>query len=103
MHIEFYSWSTQFGEFSGIFCCYINCYDWFIYILWRVLFDLHCLGAQLSPGIPIALRVIYAEDFVRGPFHLGRFSFPVAITAVVWIAFISIIFILPQVNVSIGG
>jgi hypothetical protein len=25
-------------------------------------------------GIPIALRVIYADRFVRGPFHLGKFS-----------------------------
>jgi len=56
------------------------------------------IGLYISYGIPIALRVIYAEDFVRGPFHLGIFSFPVAITAVTWIAFISIIFILPQVN-----
>jgi hypothetical protein len=27
-------------------------------------------------GIPIALRVIYADRFTRGPFHLGRFSYP---------------------------
>jgi hypothetical protein len=50
-------------------------------------------------AIPIALRVIYRDKFVRGPFHLGAFSYPVALTAVVWIAFISIAFILPQVNV----
>jgi len=56
------------------------------------------IGLYISYGIPIALRVIYAKDFVRGPFHLGRFSFPVAITAVAWIVFISIVFILPQVN-----
>lgn len=51
-------------------------------------------------GIPIALRVIYRDQFVRGPFHLGAFSYPVAIVAVLWIIFISIIFILPQINVS---
>jgi hypothetical protein len=42
--------------------------------------------------------VIYADRFVRGPFHLGKFSFPIAITAVLWIAFISIVFCLPQLN-----
>ncbi|KAF6749163.1 amino acid transporter [Ephemerocybe angulata] len=47
---------------------------------------------------PIALRVVYRDAFVRGPFHLGRFSYPVAISAVLWIAFISIAFVLPQVN-----
>lgn len=57
------------------------------------------LRFKVHPGIPIALRVIYHKKFVRGPFHLGLFSFPVAIAAVAWIAFISIAFILPQINV----
>ena len=35
---------------------------------------------------------------MRGPFHLGAFSYPVAITAVTWILFIAIAFILPQEN-----
>ncbi len=50
-------------------------------------------------GIPIALRVIYRRDFKKGPFHLGAFSLPVSTAAVLWIVFISIAFILPQVNV----
>ncbi len=54
-------------------------------------------------AIPIALRVLNRDQFVRGPFHLGAFSYPVAVTAVVWIMFIAIAFILPQVNVSIGS
>jgi hypothetical protein len=52
-----------------------------------------------TTGIPVALRVIHYKSFVRGPFHLGTFSFPVAIGCVMWIMFISIVFILPQVNV----
>ncbi|THH14288.1 hypothetical protein EW146_g6021 [Bondarzewia mesenterica] len=56
------------------------------------------IGLYISYAIPIALRVIYSDQFVRGPFHLGSFSFPVAITAVTWIAFISIVFILPELN-----
>ncbi|KAF9449207.1 hypothetical protein P691DRAFT_759225 [Macrolepiota fuliginosa MF-IS2] len=56
------------------------------------------IGLYISYGIPIALRVIYRDRFVRGPFHLGRFSYPIAVGAVLWIAFISIVFILPQVN-----
>ena len=39
------------------------------------------------------------KHFVRGPFHLGAFSFPVAIIAVVWIMFIAIVFVLPTINV----
>ncbi|KZT01961.1 amino acid transporter [Laetiporus sulphureus 93-53] len=56
------------------------------------------IGLYISYGIPIALRVIYASRFVRGPFHLGRFSFPVAIASVLWICFITIAFILPEEN-----
>ncbi len=46
----------------------------------------------------MALRVIYANKFVRGPFHLGLFSYPVAGIPVIWFAFISIAFILPSEN-----
>ncbi|RPD53901.1 APC amino acid permease [Lentinus tigrinus ALCF2SS1-7] len=56
------------------------------------------IGLYISYGIPIALRVVYRKQFKRGPFHLGPFSYPVAITACLWILFISIVFILPQAN-----
>ncbi|KAN0119003.1 APC amino acid permease [Russula decolorans] len=56
------------------------------------------IGLYISYGIPTALRVIYADRFIRGPFHLGRFSYPIAIAAVLWIAFISIVFCLPELN-----
>ncbi|KAJ7050965.1 APC amino acid permease [Mycena amicta] len=56
------------------------------------------IGLYISYGIPIALRVVYRDRFVLGPFHLGRFSYPIAVTAVLWILFISIAFILPQIN-----
>jgi amino acid transporter len=56
------------------------------------------IGLYISYGIPILLRVIYRDQFVRGPFHLGNFSYPVALAAVMWIVFISIAFILPSLN-----
>ncbi|KAF8261983.1 APC amino acid permease [Lactarius quietus] len=56
------------------------------------------IGLYISYGIPIALRVLYADRFVRGPFHLGRFSLPIASAAVLWIAFIAVVFCLPQLN-----
>lgn len=59
---------------------------------------LYHLLISCPQGIPIALRVIHSKHFVRGPFHLGVMSFPVSITAVIWIAFISIVFILPELN-----
>ncbi|KAF5368040.1 hypothetical protein D9758_004481 [Tetrapyrgos nigripes] len=56
------------------------------------------IGLYISYGIPIALRVVYRKEFVRGPFHLGKFSYPVSVLAVLWIMFISIAFVLPQKN-----
>ncbi|EIW52633.1 amino acid transporter [Trametes versicolor FP-101664 SS1] len=56
------------------------------------------IGLYISYAIPIGLRVVYRKRFVRGPFHLGAFSYPVAIISCLWIAFISIAFILPQAN-----
>ncbi|KAK7682057.1 hypothetical protein QCA50_015021 [Cerrena zonata] len=56
------------------------------------------IGLYISYAIPILLRVVNRSSFVRGPFHLGPFSYPVAVLACLWIAFISIAFILPQVN-----
>ncbi|KAI0268565.1 APC amino acid permease [Russula aff. rugulosa BPL654] len=55
-----------------------------------------CANHLITHRIPIALRVIYADRFIRGPFHLGRFSYPISIAAVLWIAFISIVFCLPE-------
>ncbi|KAI9453376.1 APC amino acid permease [Russula earlei] len=56
------------------------------------------IGLYISFGVPIALRVIYADRFVRGPFHLGRYSYPIAIVALLWTAFITIVFCLPELN-----
>ncbi|KAF7986843.1 hypothetical protein HWV62_12554 [Athelia sp. TMB] len=56
------------------------------------------IGLYISYGIPIALRVIYRKDFVRGPFHLGKLSYPIAFMSVAWIGFISIAFMLPTIN-----
>ncbi|KAF5319621.1 hypothetical protein D9619_008813 [Psilocybe cf. subviscida] len=56
------------------------------------------IGLYISYVIPIALRVVYRDQFVHGPFQLSAFSLPIATAAVLWIIFISVIFILPQVN-----
>lgn len=58
------------------------------------------ISVQTDPivGMPILLRVIYRDRFVRGPFHLGAFSYPVALIGVVWICFITIALILPEEN-----
>ncbi len=54
------------------------------------------IGLYIAYGIPILLRLIAGDRFQRGPWHLRQWSKPVGIIAVVWIAFIAVLFCLPQ-------
>jgi amino acid permease (GABA permease) len=54
------------------------------------------IGLYIAYGIPIFLRLMAGDRFQRGPWHLGRWSRPVGIIAVIWIVFIAILFVLPQ-------
>jgi amino acid transporter len=61
------------------------------------------IGLYIAYAIPILLRLINDENFVPGPWHLGRWSKPIGWIAVVWVAFISILFVLPQVYPVTGS
>jgi amino acid permease (GABA permease) len=54
------------------------------------------IGLYIAYGLPILLRLLAGEKFQRGPWHLGRWSYVVGWIAVIWIAFIAILFVLPQ-------
>src|SRR5262245_1253492 len=45
--------------------------------------------------MPIFLRLRQGDSFQRGPWNLGRWSYVVGWIAVIWVAIISILFILP--------
>jgi amino acid transporter len=55
------------------------------------------IGLYIAYGIPILLRLRVGDRFQRGPWHLGRWSRPIGMIAVVWIGIISILFVLPTV------
>ncbi|GLZ78471.1 amino acid transporter [Actinorhabdospora filicis] len=54
------------------------------------------IGLYIAYVLPTILRLRQGDRFVRGPWHLGRWSRPVGVVAVVWVAFISVLFMLPQ-------
>ena len=54
------------------------------------------IGLYIAYGIPILLRLLAGEKFQRGPWHLKGWSYLVGWIAVIWIAFIAILFILPE-------
>lgn len=57
--------------------------------------SLSIICLYISYILPIICKLIYPKRFVRGPFHLGRFSVPLNILAVLWVLFIVVLFVLP--------
>ena len=54
------------------------------------------IGLYIAYVIPTFLRLRQGESFKRGPWHLGRWSYVVGTIAVVWVVFITILFMLPH-------
>ena len=60
------------------------------------------IGLYIAYVIPTFLRLRQGENFKRGPWHLGRWSYVVGWIAVVWVAIITILFMLPTVSPVTG-
>jgi len=56
------------------------------------------IGLYIAYVAPTFLRLRQGSSFQRGPWHLGRWSYPVGIIAVVWVVFITILFMLPTAS-----
>lgn len=56
------------------------------------------IGLYIAYVIPTFLRLRQGDGFQRGPWHLGRASRPIGIIAVLWVALITVLFMLPQVS-----
>lgn len=65
-------------------------------VAFQAIVSVNVIGLFGSYGIPIFLRLRRGSDFTPGPWSLGRWSRPVTIVAVVWIACSSVLFLLPQ-------
>jgi amino acid transporter len=55
------------------------------------------IGLYIAYAIPVLLRRLN-PNFVHGVWHLGRYSAIIGWVAVVWVAFISILFMLPAIS-----
>jgi amino acid transporter len=56
------------------------------------------IGLYIAYVLPTFLRLRQGDAFQPGPWNLGRWSRPVGIIAVGWVAFITVLFMLPQVS-----
>ena len=56
------------------------------------------IGLYIAYVLPTLLRLLQGDRFQPGPWNLGRWSKPIGWVAVAWVAFISVLFMLPQVS-----
>ncbi|KAJ7760304.1 amino acid/polyamine transporter I [Mycena maculata] len=59
------------------------------------IFSMGVVGQYAANSIPIAARVLGGQPFTPGPFKLGAWSIPVALTAVAWMLFMTIVLMFP--------
>lgn len=55
------------------------------------------IGLYIAYIAPVFLRLRAGDSFRPGPWNLGRWSRPIGIVATLWVVFIAILFMLPQV------
>ena len=55
------------------------------------------IGLYIAYITPVFLRLRAGDAFQNGPWNLGRWSRPIGIVATIWVVFIAILFMLPQV------
>jgi amino acid transporter len=70
---------------------------------YSVIVSISTIGFYVSYGLPIvvALRARREGRIARGPWHVGRWSTMVNVIALVWIVFITVLFMLPP-NLKTG-
>ena len=56
------------------------------------------IGLYIAYVTPTFLRLRQGESFKRGPWHLGRWSYLIGWIAVIWVVFITILFMLPTAS-----
>src|SRR5437899_3860982 len=54
------------------------------------------IGLYIAYGLPILLRLLAGERFQRGPWNLGKWSYVVGWTAVIWVVFVVVVLMMPQ-------
>jgi amino acid transporter len=61
------------------------------------------IGLYIAYVMPTLLRLLQGDRFQPGPWNLGRWSKPIGVVAIIWVAFITILFMLPQVSPVTAG
>jgi len=76
---------------------------WNAFVGYAVGTSVAVIGLYIAFVLPIILRLRAGESFERGAWHLGRHYKWIDWVAIIWIFFISIVFLLPFASVGIPG
>jgi len=68
------------------------------YTAYAAVTSIAVIGLYIAYVMPTILRLVQGDRFKRGPWHLGRWSAPIGVIAMVWVGFITVLFMLPQVS-----
>jgi amino acid permease (GABA permease) len=68
------------------------------YTAYAAVTSIAVIGLYIAYVLPTFLRLRQGDAFVRGPWHLGRWSRPIGMIAVGWVVVITILFMLPQLS-----
>jgi amino acid transporter len=68
------------------------------YTAYAAVTSIAVIGLYIAYVLPTFLRLRLGDEFQRGPWHLGRWSKPIGIIAVTWVAVITVLFMLPQAS-----
>ncbi|MGF1425530.1 amino acid permease [Kitasatospora sp. LaBMicrA B282] len=60
--------------------------------------SINVIGITPAIAIPVFLRLRAGRRFRPGPWSLGRWSTPIGVVAVLWVAIVTLLFCLPQVS-----
>ena len=80
--------------FSAVFAFVLVLPSVLSYVAYIAVTSIAVIGLYISYILPIVLR-LFSKDFKNGPWSLGKWSKPVGIVSTLWVAFISILFMLP--------
>ncbi|MCM2576345.1 amino acid permease [Streptomyces meridianus] len=64
--------------------------------------SINVIGITPAYAIPIYLRIRNRHLFRPGPWNLGRWGIPIGCLAVAWVAFVTVLFLLPQSRPETG-
>ena len=80
-----------------ICCVLINLIGLGSYTAISAIFNLTAIALDWSYCIPVICKLLYGK-FEPGPFHLGKASVAINITAVAWTTFVTIIYVMPTIR-----